>query len=337
MVASAHGTELRDDVADGQVGRWDRYDSQAHRDGDRDGAHLFPAGLEPRLLALSSDNSRLFYTQGALGNVGLSGLSVTSETVRSLDLVSQTSSADYAAQPPGQNSSYSIIAIAPVPDESNSVVVLNDLAEGVQDGPGVARVDLGPQSVRVYDDGVQRRDMVTGNPLDCLWLAAGSTSNSAWCLSSVDVTPLTLDPTGVQTGNKLYINNLTGPSPQFVFSQGRMYTAEGNVIDTVAMKPVGSVAAKGNVAVDSKVAWWLDAGDGATPPTVTLRWFDAETLHQLGTKQINVLPDGPLDVNISPVLCGTGRVAFRLGRQIYIVQIPASELPKSKALLTKMP
>jgi hypothetical protein len=27
-------------VADGQVGRWDRYDRQAHRDGDRDGAHV---------------------------------------------------------------------------------------------------------------------------------------------------------------------------------------------------------------------------------------------------------------------------------------------------------
>src|ERR1035438_588912 len=40
VVASAHGTELRDDVADGQIGRWDRYDCQAHRDGDRDGAHL---------------------------------------------------------------------------------------------------------------------------------------------------------------------------------------------------------------------------------------------------------------------------------------------------------
>jgi hypothetical protein len=40
MVASAHGTVVRDDVADGQVGRWDRYDRQAYQDGDRDGAHL---------------------------------------------------------------------------------------------------------------------------------------------------------------------------------------------------------------------------------------------------------------------------------------------------------
>src|SRR5580658_10171208 len=40
MVGSTRGTGLRDNVAHGQVGRWDRRDRQAHRDDYRDGAHV---------------------------------------------------------------------------------------------------------------------------------------------------------------------------------------------------------------------------------------------------------------------------------------------------------
>jgi hypothetical protein len=40
MVGSTRGTGLRNNVANGQVGRWDRHDRQAHRDDYRDGADV---------------------------------------------------------------------------------------------------------------------------------------------------------------------------------------------------------------------------------------------------------------------------------------------------------
>ena len=70
------------------------------------------------------------------------------------------------------------------------------------------------------------------------------------------------------------------------------------------------------MAVEGALVYWLDAsGSDPSNPSVTLRSFDRSTLQPVATKMINVTST---DLT-RPSACGQGRMAFRAGREIYVV------------------
>jgi uncharacterized protein (TIGR03437 family) len=102
---------------------------------------------------------------------------------------------------------------------------------------------------------------------------------------------------------------------EIVFADGRIYTTDGFVIDAEAMRIVTRVNARGPVAVDGNRVYWLDSSNASGQRPLLIQAFDLATLVLVETRPINVTSaDGS-----SLISCGEGRLAFRAGNEIYIV------------------
>jgi hypothetical protein len=273
------------------------------------------AGLNPRLLSLTDDQSRLYYTLGAATNSFVPGGGLlTSEFLRALDLGASRSGAAFPSRPQFSSSFYSIADIATLPGQPRSVGVIDFLSE-VDNTTGIV-YGLGPNSLRIYDDGSSRLNFLGPKAFSCAYLTAGATASRLYCSSGSAIARLAADAGGVTLLDSFSLPSGTGNFGHMVFSGGRIYTSTGVIADAEGKSVVGQIQAQGPVAVDGNLVYWLDAsGSDPVNPSVVLRSFDSTTLQPVATKKINVT-----STDLTRLIpCGQGRVAFRTGHEIYVV------------------
>jgi uncharacterized protein (TIGR03437 family) len=281
----------------------------------------YPAGLNPRLLAISGDSSQLFYTSGRVSNQFVNGFSFTSESVQNVDIASGTISPNFALQA-GPNASRGILDMAVLPEQARSIAVIEDLGENVQIQDTTVFENLGPESLRVYDSGTQRMGFLGSGGFNCSSIQAGSTASRLYCASTNNFSRLAADNHGISVLDSTTLKPGNGSWTQILFSAGRIYTATGLVIDAETKTVIATLQAQGPVAVDGNRIYWLDpSGSESAHPSVVLRSFDGSTLQPIETRQINVTSSDVTRL----VACGQGRLAFRAGREIYIV-LPTAPL-----------
>ena len=275
------------------------------------------AGTGPRLLALSSDQNRLYFTSGLVNNPGYNGFSATSEGVRTLDLVSGLISPSFAVIPPGSDTSYSILDLAAIPGQPQSIATIHNLYENYLFPDGTrALFDRGPVSLRIFDNATQRPNALGLGSIVCTSLQAGAAASTIYCGSTSSFSRLSVDNYGLAAISTTAISAGNGTFGHFVFNGGRIYTTTGLVLDAQTMDVIFSVPAQGPVAIDGALVYWLDpSGSDPSQPSVMLRSFDIATLQPIASKQIKVTSPDVTRL----VAAGQGRLAFRAGREIYIV------------------
>lgn len=284
--------------------------------------HSYPAGSEPRFLALSDDNSRLYYSTGFVNNRLFGGFSFTSEVVRNLDLSTGTIGPNFGAVPPRQLSSYGIVDLAVLQGQPQSVAILNDFNEmEFVPGEGYIWLTRGSSSIRIYDNGQQRRNILTAPAFECTSIQPGPTESRLYCATGERFSKLNASPDGISLSASaaLGLGNVAGM--RILLSGGRIFTTTGLVIDPESMQVIARVPAQGPVAVDGGRVYWLDPGSDDTVPvpgqqlSVTLHAFNSATLRPIDSKKINVTARDVTRL----IPCGPGCLAFRSGQEIYLV------------------
>jgi hypothetical protein len=270
--------------------------------------------LNPHLLALTDDQSRLFYTMGAATSLLVpSGGLLTSEFLRSFDLGSGAIGAGFPVRRQSPNSYYAIPDIAALPGQPRSVAAI-DFVSQVDDTTG-AVYGLGPDSLRIYDDGSPGPNFLGPKAFSCTSLVPGAAASRLYCWGGSAISRLAVDDKGVTLVDSFNLPSGSGSFGHMVFS-GSIYTSTGLVVDAEEKRVLAQVQAQGPVAVDGGLVYWLDAsGSDPVNPSVMLRSFDIITLQPIAAKRINVT-----STDLSRLIaCGQGRMAFRAGHEIYIV------------------
>jgi len=266
--------------------------------------------INPNVMALSDDQNHLYFSSGQ-NNLGFfSGFSPTSEEIRDFDLTTHASGSGFPSYPSAPDFSYSILDLAILHGLDKSVAVIDDLSESAGGGVGNA-----PYSLRVFDSGSPRQEYLRPHTFTCRDLVSGATPERLYCSSGDAVWRLAVNSDGVTVLDSVPLLPGRGDFGHMVFQYGRLFTTTGVVIDPEAGNVIGRVDAQGPVAVHGNLAYWIDPSTFSNTPYVTLRVFDVSTLQPVRTKQINVTSN---DVS-RLVACSGGRVAFRAGNEIYIV------------------
>ena len=296
-------------------------------------SQVLKAELGVRLLALSSDNSQIFYTAGNVPNITASGYSFASEFVRRLDLPSGAvvSGFDLAASEfleidrsyeIVRHESHRILDMETVPGRRESVAVLSAKTEFVDRGDGCCwRRDRGPVKLAVFDDENERPGIVTAPSLGCTAIEFGTDQAQLYC----SVPPEPLNPETHATLSAFYqddsgLSRTTpasveiGAAPfDMVTGTNGIYTTAGVVLDRDGTAITAKLPVRGPVAVSSStVNWLLESPDELS---VRLLTFDIHTLQQIRAQSINVVST---DVD-RLILCGTSCLAFTSGRELYLV------------------
>jgi hypothetical protein len=262
------------------------------------------AGTNPNILALTDDQSRLYFTMDAMA-----GAPPASETIRTLDLTANTIGAGFPERTQSPDYIYWLPDLAFLPGQPGSVAAMEYISEYAA---GFV-LGIGFNSLRAYDNGSSRRDFLGPHASTCNYMVAGSSASRLYCSDGFSVWRLAVDANGVTILDSFKLLPGRGSFGHPLFSNGRLYTTTGLVIDPEKKQFVTRVVAEGPVAVDGNTVYWLDPSTSNT--VVTLRSFDRTTLQPLATRQINVTRN---DVT-RMVACGHGRLAFRAGSEIYIV------------------
>lgn len=272
----------------------------------------WPAGRNPRLLAISEDSSQLFFSGGAVANEVLSGYSVASEMIRTWYPVSGEFGQVFPARPAGSDFSYAFSSLSPITGSPASVAVIEELHES----SGAWYITFGANSLRVYDNGVAREVSPEMNTFFCSQMVQGSVASRLYCSGSGLMYRLDVDASGVRVLDSFRLLPGPGSFGPMVFHDGRIYTSTGLVIEPESKWTVKRVDAFGPVAVMGGRVYWLDPGY-PTPLNgkVILRSFDVVTLQPQATREINV--SAPATGRLIP--CGGDRLAFQAGNEIYIV------------------
>jgi DNA-binding beta-propeller fold protein YncE len=250
----------------------------------------------PNRLTLSDDARLLHFGTGyEPGGV---------EALRTLDLTTGVLGPEFGR--PNEPGPMAVEDLASVPGQSGSVVVVHGT--------------YAPHVVRVYDNGIARKAGL--DRTNCTSIQAGAAAGRFYCFdrssSNYPLTRLAADANGL-TNLGSSDAGLIGYANQIGFYRGRIYATNGKVVDPETFQMVGSVETEGYwnaVAFDGDIVYWLDGGtftgDGTT---LRLRSFDIATLKPVATRRINVTA-----TNVSRLIsCGNGRLAFRAGKEIYIV------------------
>jgi len=274
----------------------------------------WPAGSDPRSLALSADNAHLFVSSGTKSLGFYSGFSTTSEAVHDLDPAAGALGPGFPAYPATDLMSWGVTELEPLAGQPASVAMLDYWTQFVSAG-AQSGVGSGSNTLRIFDGGQEREKYLRAHTFSCTTMASGATPSKLYCSDGATITRLALDPHGVTMQDSIRLLPGRGAFGKMAFRNGRIYTTTGNVVDVDAGRVVARVNAQGVVAVDDRFAYWLDPG--ATQNSVTLRVFDSATLQLVSTKQINVSTNDLTRM----VTCGNGRLAFRAGNEVYIVQL----------------
>jgi uncharacterized protein (TIGR03437 family) len=286
---------------------------------------------EPRLLAISSDDTQLFFTTGIQTySHGISGLLTGVENLRDLDLTLGALGPAFGITLPVPPAGYAYLSfiddLAAIPGQPTSVAVLTDtFLSGPSNIPGPP--NPGPSSLIVYDGGTPRASSLSGSPIDCTAIAPGAPASSLYCASNKTVTPVAVSSNGLSPGAPTAASEGSTALNGMVFSNGRIYTQLGYVIDVQSMKVIAQVSAQGPVAVDGGGAYWLDTRTPNGTSFATLRSYDASTLTPITDKLIAI---EPLSNNLTRLVpCGGGCMAFGAGPQVYIVPPAAAPATRS--------
>jgi DNA-binding beta-propeller fold protein YncE len=258
-----------------------------------------PAGPNPRRLAISDDNSELYFTMGAINNAAL----YVSEGLRRIDLASMTMTAEFAVQAKMGGYIQTIPDLTVLPGQARSIAVISNF--------------FGSGAVSIYDDSTVRPVAAT-EPYLCSSIQPGSTASRLYCYDNYTtdfaLSRLAVDSNGVTLVDSSGSDLIGGFGAQILFHGGLLFTTNGKIVDPEAYQPVATVQARGLVAVDGNVAYWLDTNPSSLSSMI-LRAFDATIYSPLYTRVINV-GTGPA-IRLLP--CGEGRLAFAAGNQVYIV------------------
>jgi len=268
----------------------------------------YPAGLNPNLIAIPEDASRVYYSAGASPIGALSGFSRSPETVRVLYPASGEMGAEFPARPPASESTTRIGGLASLPGKPGSVAVLDYVSQSV--GGGVYTSSL--QVLRTFDEGVPLPNTPPEGTFSCSQMVAAP--SRLYCFAGVMYRFSTAN-TGVHLLDSFRLLPGRASFGPMAYAKGRVYTTGGLILDPEGKRNLARLEASGPVAVSDGVVYWLEGG---TYPgnRSTLRSFNADTLAPIGTREINVstVPFGRL------IHCGRGRLAFQAGKELYIVQ-----------------
>ena len=274
----------------------------------------------PNLLALSDDQEQLFFSAGSMGFLFYSGYSPYSEAIIDLDLSSGTLGSAFPV--PGDSAgpfSYQFVGLAALPGQPKSVAAIQTETESVPSPDGGYLVAGVPGSLHVYDNGKSRPKYLFPHTFSCNYLTAGTTAARLYCSAGTAISRLTVNDQGVSVSSSFRLLPGRGAFGPMAFWNGRLYTTTGLVVDPEGGRVIARLVTQGPVATDGKLVYWVDPsisnGTSGGNSSVMLRSFDISTLQPVGTKQVFVTQT---DVS-RLVACGHGRVAFRAGREIYIV------------------
>jgi uncharacterized protein (TIGR03437 family) len=274
----------------------------------------YPSGLNPRRLAISDDDSQLYFAMDSVNNGG----EYLGEGLRRMDLASGMITPEY-----GVDTALGLIYGHPdmttLPGEPNTLAVVNDFA--------------GSGTVTIYANDMPLPVSAT-EPYLCLSIQAGATASRLYCFDGY-TTPEQFSRLSVNSNGVALLDESTtilNSSSQILYSNGRVYTNDGKIIDPETYQLLGTVPANGSMAVDGNVAYWLQPSASSTT-TVILQAFDATTFAPISSRTVNV---GPVIKGISNIAgssnitrlvpCGSGRLAFGVGNQLFIVY-PSSAAP----------
>lgn len=295
---------------------------------------LYPAGRNPRRLAVAPQGNRLFFASGWMPNSMAWSFSLVPEEIRRLDLSTGEVSEPFGILPPVDNSSYFISDLAVIPGEEEETVAAVHARNSLVflPGGGITDVSTAMASVKLYDGGVPRDKSVTGTPsLDCLRLQVGASARRLYCTSSFGFTKLAVDERGVQADGPMTALPNNGYN-MTAFHGGRLFTAAGIAVDAESGTAWTQAPASGLVAAGNGRVYWLELGNPfAAPAEVTLRSFDATTLEPRESKRIAVTRGDTSEL----IWCGHGRLAFRAGHEIYIVGGRRTNRPSSRRTVAK--
>jgi hypothetical protein len=173
-------------------------------------------------------------------------------------------------------------------------------------------------SLTIYDNGAAREKYLRMN-LDtffCSSIVFGASASQLFCPTKTVISRLAVDSQGVTVAGSIRLLPGRGWFGHMAFWNGRIYTTTGVVVDAQAGDVITRLATEGPVATDGTLVYWLDPSTSTQAnPNVTLRAFDIERLQPVSTKKINVTATDVTRL----VSCGLGRVAFRAGNEVYIV------------------
>src|SRR6185369_16332700 len=170
-------------------------------------------GSEPTQLALADDNQTLY--------VGLDGAA----SIRSYNILSHTAGAQFPVGRDSFNGPYTFSDIAVLPTNPLVVAVARQLR-------GIFPSQVG---VAIFDNGVQRTNTGPNNIAGSDALAFGSPT-TLYGASSDTLTTMSVDSNGVALAG----TSRFSPGSAFVFDNGRLYGASGQVINPSTGEIVGT-------------------------------------------------------------------------------------------------
>jgi len=266
----------------------------------------YPAGPNPRRLAISGGNSQLYFAMGGVNNGG----EYVGEGLRRTDLASGAITGEFAVVL-RQGGIVDHPDFAVLPGEPHSVAVINNF------------------SVTIYDDSTPR-PVSTDNSYLCTSIQPSATASRLYCYDGQDTSipifsRLAVDSNGVTVVDSAG-TSLIGGEAQILYNSGRVYATNGRIIDPEKYQVLANLPANGAVAVDGNTVYFLEKGTSSTP-TMILQAFDATTFAPLSSRTINVGTIIPNFTNVTRLIpCGHGRLAFGVGNQVFVVY-PAGTAP----------
>ncbi len=264
--------------------------------------------INPNVMTISDDQSRLHFTSGADSIALLTGFSLTTEQTRAIDIETGIVGPGFPEYYPAPDLTYRIRDIAALPGQPKSIAAIDERTQSA----GTYLISQ-PNSLRVFDDGVSRPNYLRPHSFDCSFLVAGADASRLYCSDGGTIFPLAADGQGVEVLKSIRLLPGRGTFGHMVYFSGRIYTTTGIVVDVEAGRAIARLPAQGAVAAMDSVIYWLEPEASGT--SVILRGFDRSTLQQVSARQINVTATDTTRL----IPCGHGRLAFNAGNEIYIV------------------
>jgi hypothetical protein len=265
----------------------------------------------PSLLAISDDRNQLYFSSGGEDLAFFSGFSPASDAIRDIDLTSGTIGSGFPIFDTSSDFSYHFVDLAVLRGQPQSIAAIDSLTESA--GGGVA---TSPGALSIYDSGVPRTNFLRPHTFSCGYVVPAESASQLYCSSGIVISRLGADSDGVKLLGSIPLLPGRGAFGHMVFRDGKIYTTTGVIVDTQAGRVITRLDTQGPVAIDGNLIYWLDPSTSTqSSPNVTLRAFDVSTLQPVGARPINVTSTDVTRL----IACGHGRVAFRAGHEIYIV------------------
>jgi uncharacterized repeat protein (TIGR01451 family) len=172
-----------------------------------------------------------------------------------------------------------------------------------------------PSSVVVYDTGVPLANAGNGSRGIVFSEDGGYLFGFASPGTGSGVVKMRLSNSGIPVTE--YLPAFASPPSELKFSNGRLYSNSGEVIDPFVPLSLGSNSAVGPLAIDRATGQAVYLAQRGT--NWELRTFGVSAFQATGTQTVSNVAGTPANL----VLCGKGRVAFRTSsNQVFIIRSP---------------